>query len=239
MMKLLKKLMAQSDIDAQEGSTAVSPSVIEAFIANEANPFLVSFPRTGSHWLRMLIELYFERPSLVRVFYYPDQHDYMFVHTHDMDIDLVRTHVIYLYRDPVDTIYSQLNYHKENPDDEVQIAHWSDLYGRHLDKWLHQETFTTQKMVLTYEGMKRDLPAEFAKVTRFFGQPFDPDRLQRASERVTKNEVKRKTQHDPQVIQLQPEYEMTRQVFREKHGALVWDVLTAERAHLKDDFATP
>ena len=31
-------------------------------------PFLVSFPRTGSHWLRMLMELYFDKPSLTRSF---------------------------------------------------------------------------------------------------------------------------------------------------------------------------
>ena len=66
-------------------------------------PFLISFPRTGSHWLRMLMELYFEQPSLVRVFYYKDNDNYLCYHHHDEDLKLVdKKNVIYLYRDPVD-----------------------------------------------------------------------------------------------------------------------------------------
>lgn len=236
MMKLIKKLMVQSDIDAQEGSTRVEQSIVEAFVANEDNPFLISFPRTGSHWLRMLMELYFERPSLVRVFYFPERADYMFLHTHDIDLDIMRTHVIYLYREPVDTIYSQLNYHKENLDDPARIEHWSDLYGQHLDKWLHQETFTTKKIILTYEEMKRDLASAFSKVTDYFGQMLDPARLEQASSRVTRNEVKRKTAHDPQVMQLGTRYDMSREVFRERHADLVWTTLLRERAHLAQNF---
>lgn len=38
-MNLIEKSMAQSSSDAQEGSTAVDQSIVEAFIANEDNPF--------------------------------------------------------------------------------------------------------------------------------------------------------------------------------------------------------
>ena len=108
--------------------------IIEKFSANHQNTFLVSFPRTGSHWLRMMMELYFERPSLVRIFYYPERKAYLTLHTHDLNLDVERSNVIYLYRDPVDTIYSQLQYHKEDIYDQERIAFWSDFYGRHLDK---------------------------------------------------------------------------------------------------------
>jgi hypothetical protein len=235
-MRFINKLMAQSDIDAQEGSTRVDQSVVEAFVANPDNPFLVSFPRTGSHWLRMLMELYFERPSLVRVFYYPEKKDYMFLHTHDMDLDVERTHVIYLYRDPVDTIYSQLNYRKDNPDDPARIEHWSDVYGQHLDKWLHQETFTTKKIILTYEEMKRDLASAFSHITDYFDQPLNREQLEQVAPRVTRNEVKRKTSHDSQVVQLDAGYDMSRETFRERHSDLVWAILLRDRAHLAQDF---
>ena len=124
-------------------------SVIEAFTKDSTNTLLISFPRTGSHWLRMLAELYFGRPSLVRVFYYPNRQDYLFLHTHDLDLSVKSSRVIYLYRAPVDTIYSQLRYYDESPNDRARVIYWADLYGRHLDKWLCSERFTTQKTILT------------------------------------------------------------------------------------------
>lgn len=210
--------------------------IIEAFTGNPDNTFLVSFPRTGSHWLRMLMELYFERPSLVRVFYYPERKDYLTLHTHDLELDVVRTHVIYLYRNPVDTIYSQLRYHKEDTDDRERIIYWSDLYGRHLDKWLHRERFTTHKTVVTYEGLKQDLTTEFAKITQHFGQSLDEARLEEAVKQVTKDNVKQKVKDDPQVIQMGDEYEKQRQRFRADFSDLVWQVLLNDREYLRLDF---
>ena len=84
--------------------------------------------------------------------------------------------------------------------------------------------------------MKRDLVIEFAKVTQHFGEPLDEVRLKKAAERITKDEVKRKTRHDPQVIQLQSSYKVDRKEFRERQGDLVWDVLTRDRSHLVEYF---
>jgi len=129
-----------------------------------------------------------------------------------------------------------MQYHGEDLADRERIAYWADLYGRHLDKWLVQETFTTQKTVLTYEGMQRDLAGEFRRLAAHFGETFDAGRLAAASARVTKEEVKRKTRHDEQVVTLRPAYSMTREVFREQHGATVWEALLAGRDHLHDFF---
>lgn len=215
-----------------------NPEVIKSFTANPANTFLVSFPRTGSHWLRMIMELYFERPSLTLIFSYPERFDYLTLHTHDLDMEIKRSHVIYLYRHPVDTIFSQLSYHKEPLDDHERITYWSDLYGRHLDKWLQQESFTTHKTILTYEGLKQDLAAEFEKVTSHFGQSLDRTRLENVAVQVTKGEVKRKAIHDPQVVQLRSSYQVARQEFRQKQGTLVWESLTKGRSYLVDKFKT-
>jgi hypothetical protein len=112
---IMNKVLGEPN-EERSGSLQIDePSIIEAFIENPDSPFLVSFPRTGSHWLRLIMELYFGRPSLVRVFYYPERTDYLTLHTHDIDLDIERRNVIYLYRDPVDTVYSQLNYYKESP----------------------------------------------------------------------------------------------------------------------------
>ena len=120
--------------------------VINNYISNPEFPFLISFPRTGSHWLRMLMEIYFEKPSLIRCFYYGNSQAYTCIHQHDVELLIERQHVIYLYRNPIDTIYSQLQYNVENLDDVSSIEYWSEKYGKHLSKWLFDEKFTTKKI---------------------------------------------------------------------------------------------
>lgn len=233
MQKFLKSLFQEENL----ASISVDDEkVIRAFVENPANPFLVSFPRTGSHWLRMVMELYFERPSLVRVFYYPKRRDYLTLHTHDMELDVVRQNVIYLYREPVDTVYSQMNYEKDDLNDLVRIRHWSGLYGRHLEKWLFAETFSARKTVIRYDRLRDTPEPEFTKICAHFGQALDADRLAKAMSRVTKEKVKEKTPHDPSVITLGASYEDTRQAFREKHAALVWETVLESRARLRSAF---
>jgi len=142
--ELLKKIVSR--VLNADGSASIDDSVvINNFTKNPDFPYLVSFSRTGSHWLRMIMELYFEKPALVRAFYFKDANVFTCHHTHDMDLDLKRKNVIYLYRNPVETVYSQLSYYKEDPGNEGRRRHWTNLYARHLAKWLVQEDFTKMK----------------------------------------------------------------------------------------------
>lgn len=228
---------ANSSVSPDRGSTEVlDRDVIESFTSDPRNTFLVSFPRTGSHWLRMLMELYFERPSLRRIFYHPDRDDFLTFHTHDLELDVVRSRVIYLYRDPVPTIYSQLSYHHEDISDPERTRHWADLYGRHLSRWLHEEEFTTRKTVIRYERMRSDLSIEFAKICEHFDQDVDERRLAEVASRVTREHVDRKTSHDPQVIDLRERYRSDRERFREESAALVWESVLKGRPWLEERF---
>lgn len=222
---------------ADDGSIGINDeNIIEAFRSDPNNTFLVSFPRTGSHWLRMIMELYFGRPSLVRVFYYPNRHDYLTLHTHDLELNIERSNVIYLYRDPVDTIYSQLCYYKEPINNHECITYWSDLYGRHLHKWLHSETFTNKKTVIKFERLRDDIETEFKKICEHFDVGFDMRKVQVAIARISKKHVKQKIRHDHQVVNLTKKYEKQRDHFRAKHGEFVWHVLLHQREHLRGYF---
>jgi hypothetical protein len=207
-------------------------NTIESFIANPNNTFLVSFPRTGSHWLRMLMELHFGRPSLQRVFYYPERTDYLTLHVHDLELDVARSHVIYLYRDPVATVYSHLRYKSEDIDSREKMIYWSRLYGLHLYKWLHEETFTKRKTVIRYERLQASLSEEFGRVCDHFGSPLRGERLQAAAAQVSKEHVRNKTLHDPQVINLTQAYATARQRFQVEHGQLVMQVVLDGREEL-------
>ena len=213
-----------------DGSVSINDqTVIKSYINDPDFPYLVSFSRTGSHWLRMIMELYFEKPSLIRAFYFKHAKDFTCFHTHDMDLQLRRQNVIYLYRNPVETIYSQLRYYKEDPDDAEKRQHWTDLYARHLAKWLVYDDFTKKKTVLTYEGMRSDMAKEFAKVCHHFGRELDTPRLEHVLKQVSKDELKRKTAHDKQVVNLNEEYQLSRVAFTDKYsGQIIEEICSIE-----------
>lgn len=208
----------------------------QRFMSDPNATFLVSFPRTGSHWLRMLMELYFDRPTLTRVFYWPDRTDYLLLHSHDLELMLMRLNVIYLYREPIATVYSQLCFHRESTTSLDRIHHWSELYGRHLDRWLHQDRWTSKKTIVSYNRMRVNLCSEFAKICAHFGESLHLSRLNAAATRVTPMEVRAKVPDDPRVISTSAFYQAQREKFREEFGDFVWKALLDRRPHLKIDF---
>lgn len=215
-----------------DSSIQVPNAEVDKITADPAFPFLISFPRTGSHWLRMVMELYFQVPALVRIFYYKDAQEFTCCHRHDEDLKLSRQNVIYLYRHPVDTIYSQMNYYKEDSRDTARVNYWADLYARHLKKWLLDETFTVKKTVLSYEGMKKDFDSQFERVCRHLSRPFDPAALHAILPKITKTEVKEKTLHDPQVINTTNDYPDQRSTFKAQYTAAIMDILNNTSPHL-------
>ncbi len=225
-MKNFREILAQFDPEASIRVT--DETLVNSFTRDPDFPFLVSFPRTGSHWLRLLMELYFERPALVRIFYFRDRRDFTCYHTHDEDLQVAgRGNVLYLYRDPIDTVYSQLGYYKEDTADTARVDTWSDLYGRHLKKWVFDENWSKKKTVLTYEGLNRDLAAEFGKLTNHFGVALDEARLTDVAEQVTKASLKKKTAHDRRVVNIDADYAGNRERFRAAMGARIRDHVLA------------
>jgi hypothetical protein len=185
----------------------------------------------------MIMELYFEKPSLVLIFYYKDARDFTCYHRHDLELSIEGCrNVIYLYRNPVDTVYSQLSYHKEDVSNVNGIRHWAELYGKHLSKWLFEETFTIQKTVITYEGMKGDMHETFAKVCQHFGTTLDRCKLDNVLKQVSKKTLKKKTKHDFQVINLTTAYEENKIAFRERFSSMIYDVVCAQNEGLRSTF---
>ncbi|MGD9827251.1 MAG: sulfotransferase domain-containing protein [Hyphomicrobiaceae bacterium] len=209
------------------------PAIIDAFASDPDNTTMVSFPRTGSHWLRMMVELYFERPTLTRNFYWPDRRDFILLGTHDLDLDVERQVVLYLYRDPVETIYSLIRYYQDDPADPAQVARWLPLYVDHLGKWLVDERFTRRKTIVRYDRLRSDPFGEFAKVIRHFGGDVDRGRIEQVVAQVTKDAVRAKVgADDPQVIPVASDYPALRSRFDEQFGAQIWTTLRADRRYL-------
>lgn len=235
--KLFKKNM-NKNLNSDVSVSIDDPKIIKTFTENPDFPYLVSFPRTGSHWLRMIMELYFEKPSLMRAFYSKDASDFTCYHTHDMDLNLRRENVLYLFRNPVETVYSQLCYYRENPDDQDRRQHWTNLYARHLSKWVVHDDFTKKKTVITYEGMKLDMHAEIKKICEHFGKDFNPTRLESVRTEVSKDKLKKKTKHDQQVVNLTDSYQNEREAFKKIYGNLIFDDLYSTDRDLEKIFST-
>ena len=226
-----------TSIDKENNSIEiVDQKIINNYISNPNFPYLISFPRTGSHWLRMVMELYFKKPSLVRIFYFKDAKDFTCYHLHDEDLNIQRENVIYLYRHPVDTIYSNLNHYGEDIENKKRIKYRSNLYGGHLKKWLLEENFSSRKTIITYEGMKKDMEKEFKKICRLFSAPFEQSKLQEALNTVTKKEVKIKTTHDPRVIDLSEVYQSKKEEFKQKQTAFIMDCIYSLEQSLEKFF---
>ena len=209
----------------EKNSYRISNEIAVKFSENPNFPFLISFPRTGSHWLRLLMELYFVKPSLVRAFYYFDATDFTCYHRHDEDLSIQHQNVIYLYRDIVPTVFSQMNYCNENTEDIKRILYWTEAYAKHLEKWLVSETFTKKKTVLKYERLVDDIKNEFKKICMHFNADFKEDKLVEVSKQVSKEKLKEKTVHDKQVVNIEPAYEKEKSIFYKNHFTMISDTL--------------
>jgi hypothetical protein len=225
--------LISKDTASKTKAKRASKADVEKYNSVPENPYLVSFPRTGSHWLRMLSELYFKRPTLVRPFHFGNNRDYLYLHHHDKDMDLQRKNIIYLYREPVATVYSQLTYNSGDINCADSIRQITEEYALHVEKWLCRETFTTRKTVLNYEQLQTNLVAEFSKLTSHLGLPLDPERLVAVSAQITKDKVKEKTVlHDEKVVNQCSTYTNQRKAFAEKYHSLIWSVMLDSRPHL-------
>jgi len=214
----------------------VDGTIINAFASNPDNAYLVSFPRTGSAWLRMMIELAFDRPTLTRVYLLQDRTDYIMLHTHDDDLTLRRNCVVYLYRDPVDTIYSQLSFTGEDTTSEYAIIDCAERYGRHLWKWLVEEEFTRRKAVIRYDRLQNDVVSEMGKIAACIGIHRCDERTCAAAVIADKNMMKQNTSYDPQIMRKDAGYDAARHDFRGGFSETVWRQVLNNREEIIEWF---
>jgi len=227
MLQFIKKMLFKKNVG--DGAYNVNNHRLIDSISREPGfTWFISFPRTGSHWIRMLMELYFEKPSLVEIYYYKDAKEFTCYHHHDINLTIGGcTNVLYLYRDPTDTIYSQLKYENVDINDKEQIKFWTEIYGKHLAKWLFEESFTTKKTVISYEMLKKDMNGEFKKICEHFNQPFDQQKLEKISMQVSKETLKEKIKHDNQVVNLTQNYSSERNEFKKNHKKEIMKIINS------------
>jgi hypothetical protein len=207
-------------------------------------PGFVSFPRTGSHWLNAVMELYFARPCLREgrsTFLETQRTDWMWFHDHDFDLALKHPNVLYIYRDPVDTLYSYLNYKfrasrrasylgqlvqcrdDAYSSDKVDVA--ATEYRRHLEKWLLSTL--KARTIVRYDLFVHDSVSEFRKICHHFETSTDEGRAKRAFASVSKESLIGVTTKQIVINRklLTPNYANERKRFRDDFAERIYDLL--------------
>lgn len=201
-------------------------------------PWLVSFPRTGSHRLRVMLELFFDRPMLTRHFFEHDNDDWLLMHDHDDRLTLEPNGpVIYLWREPIPTVFSQMTYlHGNNIDAwvEGQVRGVADAYHANLSRWLGDDAPRRPSVVVTYEAMSADMPEALASVVGFLGGQPDAERVRDLEKQVTEDLVASKSAYNDRVMDTRDDKARRRDAFSDRFGGLIgsmdWSVIRSQTA---------
>ena len=163
---------------------------------------LVSYPRTGSHWFRVVMEQYLGRPCLPDSFFNNSLENPWAYHLHDRivgkgDEGLTSgfDKIIYLYRNPVDTIFSMCQY--ERTDDYHKICL---EYKRHLERWLHGADDCGDVLYVNYDRLRTNTVDVFSNVLSYMSESINESKLLFCISNTTKSLVKSLTKHDDQIV---------------------------------------
>lgn len=198
-------------------------------------PLLVSFPRTGSHWLRVFLERWFDRPLMTRSFFEHASNDYLLCHTHALDDAFDRLArerpVVYLHRSVIPTVFSELTYRHgeaacEQPWDEV--AGVADAYHEHLAKWLGPDAPAADRCVVSYEQLLDEPMPALERVVALLGGELDSERARPMWDSCTHDLVAERTTHDPRVVARDRGLQQRRDLFRYRFGRRILDAFEAD-----------
>ena len=200
---------------------------------------LISYPRSGSHWINCVLELYYDRPRLRKgpVSFLNEgkrQSNYLWFHDHDIFSDLKITHdrILYLYRNPDDVIYSLLTA-EHNKINNRLVDEQIKLLRNHFKKYLISGF---SKEIVRYETLKSVNYREFRKIIKFFNKNHSVDRkkLNDVLKIVKKGKVIKQVinlDSDKRYFHnqmLSNQYESNRKKFKHKYGDYIYNKLISK-----------
>ncbi|XP_047405689.1 sulfotransferase 6B1-like [Sciurus carolinensis] len=210
-------------------STASSKELLnslDSFDAKEDDVFLVSYPKSGTHWVAEVIEnipnarITITSPiELGDISKFEELKLYSkrrVIPTHlsyDMlpvNIKQKQCKIIYVIRNPKDTAVSLFHYYRDNPN-LPHIETWAAflelflrgdvVYGSWFDHVLSWEEHKNDNtLIIFYEEMKKDFSKSLKKITTFLGIHVNDSEINKIAWKTSFSEMKNNTvkeNHDP------------------------------------------
>ena len=226
----------------RKNKNKVSQHEIDQFLSHPDNPQLISFPRTGSHFVRVFLEKYIKRPTLpVSI----DKHginDYFLYHTHGMDTWRNNCHnYIYLYREPVDTIFSYTKYQGVPLNNRLEIILRANLYIHHLGKYMLHDNNNIKYISIRYENLIERPIDSFAKILDYLNVRIDDEKIEYYVNLLDKSETKKQLSNlysqdkSGLIINTKREYSEERKAFRQQYSRLIYDLIDYMSSKLFND----
>ncbi len=169
-------------------------------------PLVISYPRSGAHWINSMMELYFDRPRLRRgsaSFINENRKDWMWMADHDLYLKVLKKFrksrsprkILFLYRNPTDVIFSHLDFkHKEFDSygylfgekfkDKEYVFSKEPILQEIKDCINHYKQYTEnhgniEMTIIKYENFVNEETylSEFKKISDHFDIPFDENKV--------------------------------------------------------------
>ena len=128
-------------------------------------PVLISYPRTGSHFLNGIVGLYSKRPRLreLAVQWTKSNKNFLYFHDHDLELEidykkLGHHKILYLYRkSEIDTIFSYFQYHLRTENRfKLFILFKSFYFSKKSKEFVKNILFDYRKHKNTYFSFLKD-----------------------------------------------------------------------------------
>jgi len=210
-------------------------------------PFLISFPRSGTHWMMIVLECYFQESIVTEDTPWSDNQRIWpkILVVHDLiDEDYPATNFIVKYRkDPVAAVFSYAYKHvlssfHPNPlhahgaKSDWETPEFFMLRARQYAEWLDKYLFRLEpKDSYTYEDMLQDMPSVLRKICSFLDEEFDEESCARVLREVTREKC-RELLPTHQMYRVD-RYDDLKREFSSRYTDLIWDTVTSPGPHIK------
>ncbi|XP_069484550.1 sulfotransferase 6B1-like [Ambystoma mexicanum] len=200
---------------------------LDTFQAREDDVVLVSFPKSGTHWLAEIIKhLYASNVTLTSPIEFGELSKLeemknlpsrRIIPTHlsygmlPRDLKAKKCKAIYIVRNPKDTAVSLYHYYRDNPNLPTieawptyfnMFLHGEVVCGSWFDHVLGWEEHKNEGtiLILYYESMKKNLPKSIRKISNFLGISITEQEINEVSRMSSFSEMKNnvdKENNDP------------------------------------------